>query len=108
MYERCNATAQTKMFSERQLIHVSIFKFKMLFKGFLHIPRGEKTGNIKIIAKKYMKKDLMKLVFESFTRSCFLTFERYFRDGSQDAKSCPLIFKIFPLVADIYNLNEFV
>ena len=56
--------------------------------GNLLLPRSEISRNYKVKAKKCMKKDLMKLVFVSFTRSVFLTFERCFNRQTQDAKLC--------------------
>ena len=61
---------------------------RSVFWGNLLLPRSEISRNYKVKAKKCMKKDLMKLVFVSFTRFVFLTFERCFKRQTQDAKLC--------------------
>ena len=46
-----------------------------VFSGdFCSFPEVKKAGKMVVIAKKCMKKDLMKLVFVSFTRSYFSNF----------------------------------
>ena len=49
----------------------------------------KKAGNMVVIAKKCMKKDLMKLVLWASQGLNFLTFERNIKGRTQDTKKCP-------------------
>ena len=48
--------------------------YEVISGPFCSFHEVKKAGNMVVIAKKCMKKDLMKLVFVSFTRSYFSNF----------------------------------
>ena len=58
--------------------------YEVISGDFCSFHEVKNAGKKSVIAKKCMKKDLMKLVFASFTRS-FFTFERI----SENASFCP-------------------